>query len=71
MAFIHKWLGIADTDDDARERVELEEAKHALDETRGYFRQAILRVDVGSRNLMRTWEAANRMLDGEDGNDKA
>lgn len=66
MAFIHKWLGIADTADDARERVELEEAKHALDETRGYFRQAILRVDAGSRKLMRTWEEANRMLDGDD-----
>jgi hypothetical protein len=71
MAFLHKLFGIStDIVEDRRERRELQEAKRELDETRGYFRQAILRVDAGSRQLMRTWEAANGMLEGENDQDQ-
>jgi hypothetical protein len=71
MAFLHKLFGIStDIVEDRRERRELQEAKRELDETRGYFRQAILRVDAGSRQLMRTWEAANGMLGDENDQDQ-
>lgn len=64
MAFLRKWLGLMDTEDDERERVELEEAKHALNHERGIYRQAVQRMEVRSNNLMKTWEAANGMIKG-------
>ncbi len=33
-----------------------------LDQARGEYRQAVLRVQAGTRSVMRTWESANQML---------
>lgn len=59
MSAIRHWLGIGQ----GREiDPELEEAKHALDYERGLYRQVLQRMDVNSRNLMKTWESAGDMM---------
>lgn len=69
MAFLRRWVGADDTAEDVRDRMDLNVAKHALNEERGYYRQAVLRFEVNSKNLMKTWETANGMIHGAE-NDK-
>lgn len=60
MGFIKRMLvsDIAPTPD---ERNQVEESQRELEQKRGEFRQAVLRVEANMR-VMKAWENANRMV---------
>ena len=60
MGFLKRML-ISDAQPTPDESVQVEETKRELDQTRGEYRQAVLRVAANMR-VMRTWENANRMV---------
>lgn len=62
MAFLRRWMGIDESVDEYKAKLDLAAAKNVLDQERGEYRQAITRVDAGARDLMRTWGNANNML---------
>jgi hypothetical protein len=61
MSFLRS-LFTADAHPTKRERDDIAEKEHELNETRGEYRQAISRVEVGTRLMM--WENANKMVAG-------
>jgi hypothetical protein len=60
MGFIKRMLvsDIAPTPD---EQSQVEESQRELEQKRGEFRQAVLRVEANMR-VMKAWENANRMV---------
>jgi hypothetical protein len=60
MGFIRRLL-ISDIHPTEDEHGQVEETKRELDQTRGEYRQTVLRVAANMR-VMKTWENANRMV---------
>ena len=60
MNFFKKWF-MSDVEPTQDERDHVDETKRELDQTRGEYRQAVLRVEAATR-VMKTWENANRMI---------
>lgn len=63
MSFLRS-LFTADAHPTLRERENIAETERELNETRGAYRQAISRVEVGTRLMM--WEQANKMVVGRE-----
>lgn len=55
-------LIVSDIEPSPVEREEDAILERDLNQARGEYRQAVLRVQVGTKNVMRTWENANQML---------
>jgi len=54
----------ADAHPTKSERADVAETERELNQTRGEYRQAIARVEVGTRLMQ--WEHANRMVRGQE-----
>jgi hypothetical protein len=61
MAFLRSLI-TASAHPTKREREDVAETERELNQTRGEYRQAISRVEVGTRVMQ--WEQANRMVSG-------
>lgn len=63
MSFLRSLI-TADAHPTAGEREHIAETERELNQTRGEYRQAISRVEIGTRLMM--WEQANRMVSGRE-----
>lgn len=60
MGFIKRML-VSDITPTPDERNQVEESQRELEQKRGEYRQAVLRVEANMR-VMKAWENANRMV---------
>lgn len=60
LGFLRRML-TADAEPTPAEQDKIEASKRELDQTRGEYRQAVLRIEANVR-LLRQWENANRMV---------
>lgn len=63
MAFLRSLI-TASAHPTKREREDVADTERELRQTRGEYRQAVSRVEVGTRIMM--WENANRMVSGKE-----
>lgn len=59
--FLRRFI-VSDIEPSPVEREEAAILQRDLNQARGEYRQAVLRMQVGTKNVMRTWENANQML---------